>query len=111
MIFYVSLTNSLGAFLAQKSSLLTIIRLHPAGEMSDQETFPFVVNYYTSGETKCTFQLRNVDDDENYSPFLDLLSEIVDAFITRKTKKFCKFLNPSPDLKKDLQDLNRKRKG
>ena len=111
MIFYVSLTNSLGAFLAQESSLLTIILLHPAGEMSDQDTFPFVVNYYTSGETKCTFQLRNVDDDENYSLFLDLLSEIVDAFITRKTKKFCKFLNPSPDLKKDLQDLNRKRKG
>ena len=91
--------------------MLTIIRLHPAGEMSDQDTFPFVVNYYTSGETKCTFQLRNVDDDENYSLFLDLLSEIVDAFITRKTKKFCKFLNPSPDLKRDLQDLNRKRKG
>ena len=111
MIFYVSLTNSLGAFLAQESSLLTIILLHPAGEMSDQDTFPFVVNYYTSGETKCTFQLRNLDDDENYSLFLDLLSEIVDAFITRKTMKFCKFLNPSPDLKKDLQDLNRKRRG
>ena len=92
--------------------MLSTIRLYPVGDHgSDQDTLPFEVNYYTSGETKCTFQLRNVDDDENYSLFLDLLSEIVDAFITRKTKKFCKFLNPSPDLKKDLQDLNRKRRG
>ena len=67
-----------------------------------------MVNYYTSGETKCTFELRN---GENYSLFLDLLSEIVDAFIERDTKKFRKFLNPLPDLKKDLQDWNKKRKG
>ena len=92
--------------------MLSTIRLYPVGDHgSDQDTLPFEVNYYTSGETKCTFQLRNVDDDENYSLFLDLLSEIVDACITRKTKKFCKFLYPSPDLKKGLQDLNRKRKG
>ena len=67
-----------------------------------------MVNYYTSGETKCTFELRN---GENYSLFLDLLPEIVDAFIERDTSKFRKFLNPLPDLKKDLQDWNKKRKG
>ena len=91
--------------------MLTIIRLYLAGEVSDQRIFPFVINYYTSGETKCTFQFWNVHDDENYSLFLDLLWEIVDAFINRKTKKFCKFLNTSLDLKEDLQDLNRRRKG
>ena len=65
----------------------------------------------THPERKCTFQLRNVDDDDNCSLFLDLLWEIVDAFINRKTKKFCKFLNTLLDLKENLQDLNRRRKG
>ena len=55
--------------------------------------------------------MRNVDDDENCSLFLDLLWEIVDAFINRKTKRFCKFLNTLLDLKENLQDLNRRRKG
>ncbi|CAH3170666.1 unnamed protein product [Porites lobata] len=77
---------------------------------SDQDTLPFEVNYYTSGETKCTFQLKNVDDDENYSLFLDLLSNIVDAVNKLDTKRFCEFLNPLPDLKKDLRDWNKRRK-
>ena len=47
----------------------------------------------------------------NYSLFLELLSEIVDAFIKRKTKKICRFLNPLPDLKEHLRDLNQRRKG
>ena len=91
--------------------MLSTIRLYPVGDHgSDQDTLPFEVNYYTSGETKCTFQLKNVDDDENYSLFLDLLSNIVDAVNKLDTKRFCEFLNPLPDLKKDLRDWNKRRK-
>ena len=91
--------------------MLSTIRLYPVGDHgSDQDTLPFEVNYYTSGETKCTFQLRNVDDDENYSLFLDLLSKIVDAVNKLDTKRFCEFLNPLPDLKKYLRDWNKSRK-
>ena len=91
--------------------MLSTIRLYPVGDHgSDQDTLPFEVNYYTSVETKCTFQLKNVDDDENYSLFLDLLSNIVDAVNKLDTKRFCEFLNPLPDLKKDLRDWNKRRK-
>ncbi|CAH3029665.1 unnamed protein product, partial [Porites evermanni] len=86
---------------------------HTSGgdHVSDEDTLPFVVKYYTSEETKCTFQLSNEDDDEIYSLFLDVVSEIVDALTERDTKTFCKFLNPLPDLKKELQDFNKKRRG
>ena len=91
--------------------MLTTIRLYPAGDnVSDQDTLPFWVSYYTTGETKCTFQLGNVDDGVNYSLFLELLLEIVDAYIKRNTKKFCRFLKLLPDLKERLQDLNQRRK-
>ena len=91
--------------------MLTTIRLYPAGDnVSDQDTLPFWVSYYTTGETKCTFQLGNVDDGVNYSLFLELLLEIVDAYIKRNTKKFCRFLKLLPDLKEHLQDLNQRRK-
>ena len=91
--------------------MLSTIRLYPVGDHgSDQDTLPFEVNYYTSGETKCTFQLRNVDDDENYSLFLALLSKIVDAVDKLDTKSFCEFLNPLPALKKYLRDWNQIRK-
>ena len=92
--------------------MLTTIWLYPVGDhVSDEDTLPFVVKYYTSEETKCTFQLSNEDDDEIYSLFLDVVSEIVDALTERDTKTFCKFLNPLPDLKKELQDFNKKRRG
>ena len=70
-----------------------------------------MVKYYTSEETKCTFQLSNEDDGEIYSLFLDVVSEIIDALTERDTKTFCKFLNPLPDLKKDLQHFNKRRRG
>ena len=70
-----------------------------------------MVKYYTSEETKCTFQLSNEDDGEIYSLFLDVVSEIVDALTERDTKTFCKFLNPLPDLKKELQHFNKRRRG
>ena len=90
--------------------MLTTIRLYPAGDnVSDQDTLPFWVSYYTTGETKCTFQLGNVDDGVNYSLFLELLLEIVDAYIKRRTKKFCTFLKLLPDLKERLQDMNQRR--
>ena len=92
--------------------MLTTIWLYPVGDhVSDEDTLPFVVKYYTSEETKCTFQLSNEDDGEIYSLFLDVVSEIVDALIIRDTKKFCKFLNPLPGLKKELQDFNKRRRG
>ena len=70
-----------------------------------------MVKYYTSEETKCTFQLSNEDDGEIYSLFLDVVSEIIDALTERDTKTFCKFLNPLPDLKKELQRFNKRRRG
>ena len=70
-----------------------------------------MVKYYTSEETKCTFQLSNEDDGEIYSLFLDVVSEIIDALTERDTKTFCKFLNPLPDLKKELQHFNKRRRG
>ena len=92
--------------------MLTTIWLYPVGDhVSDEDTLPFVVKYYTSEETKCTFQLSNEDDGEIYSLFLDVVSEIVDALTERDTKTFCKFLNPLPDLKKELQVINKRRVG
>ena len=92
--------------------MLTTIWLYHVGDhASDQDTLPFVVKYYTSEETKCTFQLSNEDDGETYSLFLDVVSEIVDALTERDTKTFCKFLNPLPDLKKELQRINKRRRG
>ena len=92
--------------------MLTTIWLYPVGDhASDEDTLPFVVKYYTSEETKCTFQLSNEDDGEIYSLFLDVVSEIVDALTERDTKTFCKFLNPLPDLKKELQGINKRRRG
>ena len=92
--------------------MLTTIWLYPVGDhVSDEDTLPFVVKYYTSEETKCTFQLSNEDDGEIYSLFLDVVSEIVDALTKRNTKKFCKFLNPLPNLKKELQGFNETRRG
>ena len=92
--------------------MLTTIWLYHVGDHdSDEDTLPFVVKYYTSEETKCTFQLSNEDDGEIYSLFLDVVSEIVDALTERDTKTFCKFLNPLPDLKKELQVINKRRVG
>ena len=92
--------------------MLTTIWLYHVGDhASDQDTLPFVVKYYTSEETKCTFQLSNEDDGETYSLFLDVVSEIFDALTERDTKTFCKFLNPLPDLKKELQRINKRRRG
>ena len=92
--------------------MLTTILLYPVGDhASDEDTLPFVVKYYTSEETKCTFQLSNEDDGEIYSLFLDVVSEVIDALTERDTKTFCKFLNPLPDLKKELQHFNKRRRG
>ena len=92
--------------------MLTTIWLYHVGDHdSDEDTLPFVVKYYTSEETKCTFQLSNEDDGETYSLFLDVVSEIFDALTERDTKTFCKFLNPLPDLKKELQRINKRRRG
>ena len=82
-------------------------------------TFPVVVHFSLSKDTRCTLQWDNDDDSVFYwkipdfmndSLFCDFMCEIMDAISSRDTERFLQLLQPSSAIEKELRILNRRRK-